>query len=88
MKDTDNILRYDKNGQPYFCKTERRYGAINQIIMDVAARKRTFTRLDIPLDQAKARDRLFALTREGKIIVVRRGINGHKGQPAIYRINR
>ena len=81
------MTRLDKNGKPYECKTERHYGIINEIILKVAKRKRTFTRLDIDLAPDKVRNRLCALVREGRLRIVRRGINGPHGLPTTYQLN-
>jgi hypothetical protein len=81
------MTRLDKNGNPYECKTDRRYGVINEIIMAMAKRKGIFTRLDIHLDQDKVRNRLCALVREGRLRIVRRGIKGPHGLPTTYQIN-
>lgn len=81
------MKRLDKNGKPYDCKTERRYGIINEIILAIARRKRTFSRLDIKLCPAKVRNRLCALVREGRLRIVRRGIKGPHGLPTTYQLN-
>lgn len=78
------MIRLDRNGKPYSCKTSRRRGEATAAVLKVASKGRPFTRLDVSWNQNLLASWMCQLVKLGYLRVVKPGTRGRNGRHTVY----